>query len=786
MQFVFPALAGAFLLALLPLLIHVINLVRHQRVEWAAMEFLLASYKKHRRWVWLKQFLLMVSRIAIIALIVLMCAQWITQDQWLSLFAGKATHHYVLLDDSYSMSQRVGGSSAFDQARQVVASLAAEAAQMDTEHRLTVLRFSHASGEPEASAPGASEQGGGGAEEQGGTRRYAEQTDFNAETINQDLIRRLEDARQKWEPTELAIGPRGALEVLSQLVDPAANENHVIYLLSDFRAKDWEQSAEVRAALQELAKAKVDVQFIDCARVEEPNLAVTALATETDTKAAGVPMFVLFQVKNFGRTPVKRVQVKLRSQFYAPLTAVAPEPGAWQPKTEELPAVLIDEINPGETVSRRAQVYFPQAGRHVVEAQLPDDSVAADNVRRLVIDCPEGEQALVIDGSDEQQNAYYLAAAFHPLERSNTGVRADVKPASFLREATAETLRGYTSIYLLDVPRLDQRGVENLTRYVEEGGGLAIFAGENVDIAYYNDKLYFDGAGIMPLPIGVVADLPAPTEDDAPDFTVADHPLFAFFKGERNSFLAGVTISKFLPPRNDWQRDEKSTVQYLATLRGGKPLFVEKQLGQGRVIACLTTLAPQWNDWSKNPSFVVLALKLQSYLAASARPQEERLVGAPIRLELEATRYLPEVTVIEPSSQPDVTLKTTITAAEPTSGSPLLVADIGAAGQGDTDRSGIYEAWTTTVQGQPDVRRWALNVDPTEGNLAAADPAEVTQQLSPVKIGWQKSENVSYLAARQAGYNRSLLVMAVLLALMFGEQALAYSASYHVARPSVR
>ena len=67
MQFVYPALAGAFLLALLPLLIHVINLVRHQRVEWAAMEFLLASYKKHRRWVWLKQFLLMVSRIAIIA-----------------------------------------------------------------------------------------------------------------------------------------------------------------------------------------------------------------------------------------------------------------------------------------------------------------------------------------------------------------------------------------------------------------------------------------------------------------------------------------------------------------------------------------------------------------------------------------------------------------------------------------------------------------------------------------------------------------------------------------------
>src|SRR5437868_3400698 len=144
MNFVHPALAGAFLLALLPLAIHVINLVRHQRVEWAAMEFLLASYKKHRRWVWLKQFLLMLSRIAIVALIVMMCAQWLTQDQWLSLFAGKATHHYVLLDDSYSMSQRVGGASAFDQGRQVIAALAAEAAQGDTEHRLTLIRYSQA------------------------------------------------------------------------------------------------------------------------------------------------------------------------------------------------------------------------------------------------------------------------------------------------------------------------------------------------------------------------------------------------------------------------------------------------------------------------------------------------------------------------------------------------------------------------------------------------------------------------------------------------------------------
>jgi hypothetical protein len=777
MQFVHQALTGAFLLALLPLLIHVINLTRHQRVEWAAMEFLLASYKKHRRWVWLKQFLLMASRIAAILLLVMMCAQWITQDQWLSIFAGKATHHYVVVDDSYSMSQRVGGTTAFDQARQVLASLASEASQLDTQHRLTVVRFSQ--------AQGASTQAS-----EGSTAQFASQTDFHAETINADLLRKLEESRQRWEPTELAVGGRQALETIRELVDPAANENRVVYLLSDFRTKDWESATETRELLQDLEKLKCDLHFIDCARPEEPNLALVDIATETDTKAAGVPMFVVFKVRNYGRMPARRVQVKVRSLFYPPLGPGDTEPGNWTPNVEELPAVLIDEVNPGETVSRRAQVYFPQAGRHVVEAILPDDCVAADNRRRLVIDCPERQQALVIDGSNDQQHAYFLSAAFRPLERSNTGVQADVRPASFLREATADTLRGYTSIYLLDVPRLDGRSLENLTRYVNEGGGVAIFAGENSEIVYYNEQLYDEGRGLLPLPIGAWVDMPAATDDESPDFTAADHPVFSFFRGERNSFLAGVTVNRYLPVRNDWQLDPQSGVQLLAKLRTGQPLMAERAVGRGRVITSLTTLAPEWNDWAKNPSFVVMVLKLQSYLAASSHEAEERLVGAPVPLELEASRFLPEITLVQPTSQGDQNVRSRVTAQPRETGSPVLAVTLGSdeldRRTGETDRSGIYEAWLTTVQGGREVRRFALNVDPTEGSLATVDPGQLTLALAPLKVTIERADSVSYLAARQAGYNRSLMVMVLLVGLLLAEQALAYSASYHVARGGAR
>ena len=75
MQFTYQALTWGFLIALIPLLIHLINMMRHRRIKWATMEFLLQSYRKHRKWVWLKQLLLLLMRMLAIAAVVSMLAQ---------------------------------------------------------------------------------------------------------------------------------------------------------------------------------------------------------------------------------------------------------------------------------------------------------------------------------------------------------------------------------------------------------------------------------------------------------------------------------------------------------------------------------------------------------------------------------------------------------------------------------------------------------------------------------------------------------------------------------------
>src|SRR3954449_13180506 len=145
MSFLFPTLLTVGLpLIAVPILIHLINLRRQQRVRWAAMQFLQESQKRNRRWVLLKQLLLLATRMAVVAVLVLMLAHLVLRNEWLSLLGRGRTHHLVLLDDSYSMSDRWGDTSALAEGKRAVQAIVDQAAQQSDTQLITFLRFSEA------------------------------------------------------------------------------------------------------------------------------------------------------------------------------------------------------------------------------------------------------------------------------------------------------------------------------------------------------------------------------------------------------------------------------------------------------------------------------------------------------------------------------------------------------------------------------------------------------------------------------------------------------------------
>ncbi len=144
-MFEFPSLLWFLPLVGLPILIHLINVLRHRRVKWAPMEFLLQSQKRNRTWVLLKQLLLLLLRMAAVAAIVLMLAQPRTQNSLATLLGGGKTHHIVLLDDSFSMSDHWGDTSAFKQATDSIARLGGQLSRQGGRQEFTLLLFSQAS-----------------------------------------------------------------------------------------------------------------------------------------------------------------------------------------------------------------------------------------------------------------------------------------------------------------------------------------------------------------------------------------------------------------------------------------------------------------------------------------------------------------------------------------------------------------------------------------------------------------------------------------------------------------
>jgi hypothetical protein len=126
MTFLQPWLLLTLPLIALPVIIHLINQQRFQSVEWAAMMFLLSAKAISRGYTRLRQWLIMLLRMAAVAAAILAISRPLSQG-WLAVVGGdRASAAIVLLDRSPSMSQasRAGGESKLTTAtRQVAAAL---------------------------------------------------------------------------------------------------------------------------------------------------------------------------------------------------------------------------------------------------------------------------------------------------------------------------------------------------------------------------------------------------------------------------------------------------------------------------------------------------------------------------------------------------------------------------------------------------------------------------------------------------------------------------------------
>lgn len=781
MQFLFQPLTWGFVLVGVPILVHLINMLRHRKQSWAAMDFLMESYRKHRRWVLLKQWLLLAARILAMFLLVAMLARWISNSQSLGWFGGRVTHHYILLDDSFSMAEQEKDETAYARALKAVQSLIRSIASQPGDHQLTLLRWSRA----ELAARAGKEQA-----------RVDVAADLISQTIPQDASRLL-DRIAASQPSSLQLSPDPALELIAPLVSANQGEQVEIYVVTDLRRNEWAQPESTKSRLAPLVAASSRVQFIDCADASSSNLSLSLLQPKQETWAAGVPLMVKFQVTNHGQAPVKNVVVKLRSINYTEGTVAAAPEAKYSGEIVDVPPVLIDEIPAGETALRQVQLVFATPGQHVVEATLPEDRLQVDNHRWCVIGIRQSQQILVIDDSASVQTQFFLKTALQPDARQATGMSVDVRDASYLRDATSEALANWDVIVLLEGPMLDPSALGRLESYIKTGGGVAFIAGPSTTPTKVNEY-YRGGSGFFPATIAGSYETNIRPGTTEPQVSATDHPILAMLKSSQASPFQFVEVRKMLEFSSNIESDP--TVEVVAWGPDKKPLIVDKSYGDGHVVIVLTGLVSDaagggrllnpeqkvaWSNWAQDPTFVVFALNTMGYLGSFRRAETSEPVGSPITTTFAGTTLLPGAELLLPAKNDNARAKLSLPADQPAPDQPIkLVLGVDLTQDNDAIegllRPGVFEFWMQTTDGASLVRNAAHNVPAGEGNLARVSRSELEEKLSPIKISVQTAESLSSAAWSPEAASYSTLLFALLVLLLLAEQSLAYSASYHV------
>ncbi|MBL6712317.1 MAG: BatA domain-containing protein [Pirellulales bacterium] len=719
-----------------PLLIHLINLLRHRTVDWSAMEFLLASQRKYRTRVLLKQLLLMAMRVAAIAGI----AMALAQPRWRSALAGflggEQTTHILLLDDSYSMSEETVEESCFDRSQEVALRLLDEFAAAGSGQSLAVGRFSRLA------------------------QSAADGFDFVPQPLTPEIAAEAQRLIESAQPSQSAAGPREAIAAAAEFATAGDGTKTAVWVLSDFRDRNWRAADETASLLRQIADAGGEIRFIDCSprptATPRPNFSVESISLNGGVPAAGVVLPLEVTVRNHSSMPSGELQLDLREDG-------VPRPG-----------LRFDSIPAGAAASQRFDVRFPETGEHALQASLSTDVVIVDNTRSAVVSIAESREVLLVDGAtvpgERGGDAFYLASALAPGGGAPTGLAIQIDSQ---RALTRESLDRYDTIWMLDVPSLDPPEVEALEAYVQAGGGVCFFVGPRTLIESTNTRLYRDGQGLFPVPLAgdveLLAEVTSRGGDRVADVVVEDHPAVAVLSGRRNPLVASVRVDRLMAVDRSFEPAEGSGLRRLLSLRTGAPLLLEQPFGEGLVAVALTTAAPEWNNWARgNPSWVVVMLELESHLAQGRRAAASATVGDPIEIVLQEGLDEPQVDFVVPPDDSVIHLE-----AERGSEGRL------AATLRETGVAGLYAARWRQQDGVEQSRVIAVNVDPAEGELATVTQDQLDRVLAGVPYTIERAESMQEDRENLAGASLTTPLLYLLVILLLLEQVVSYSASYH-------
>lgn len=585
-----PAMYWAFLLIVLPLLIHFLFKRRYQTYAFGAMTVLRMALARRKDRILLEQVLMIGTRVLLLACLAAALLHPVLGDK-VEAAREDQTCMVLLFDNSYSMLAGEGLSRM-------------ERAKFAGANLMDALR----PGDEAYIVPAAEPK------RIPGLRPFRDPGDAKA------AVQMLNTA---WKPRDLPAAVLAAAELFSRT--PISRRE--LFIFTDPQALGFGSEEEARwqavaDALKQLDPMPrvfwVEPGMRDAWGESSENLGVVPPRASSSVVHAGEPLILHVQVRNSGVKPVERADVVMKLDG---------EPHS----TQRL------ALQPGMQAQARFSCIFPDAGPHRVnfQVQTDEDLLVEDNTVLHAVKAEERLPVLLVDGNltpEPLHNESDLARyALNPppigAEKNAPYAIQVVSPAEL--HLLTQLRKKYSAIVFMNVFEPDEALINRLEQYVGSGGGLMFVLGDRTGKDYYNKYLYRDGRGLLPCELLAKGGDEANLEKfETPHIGEAGHPALSAL-GKEEAQLDRVRVRAWHRVKVPQHLNETSAVLTLAP--SGDPLLLARPFGRGSLYVLTTGLNVSWSDFPIHPSYQLLVRGLVDSLHAAQKVSLNLEVGQPLR-----------------------------------------------------------------------------------------------------------------------------------------------------------
>ena len=572
MAFLNPLLVFGALLGIVPVIIHLIHRRRARPRPFAAIAFVLASTRRVARAYKLKQLLLLLARVLLLALIPLTAARLaLLPEAMTGRDAGTAPSSVaIVVDNSYSMGQDTGEQTLF------------ALAKAEAKSRIQSLK----PGDDAFVIPTTLNPGEAGL----------------APALTYDraaLLKAVDD---------LALSQSfGAMDnVLSRVaqgLERGQKPRHVVCIVSDFAANGYNLSARPFGD----SAVTPQVELLDVRQDDGyENLQISQVDTLRDYAAGPGRYRVNVTARNLGRRPISQAKLMLKLDGLTVATGFFSAPGR------------------GEEV-KQFTLKVDEPGNHVLEATLEKDALERDNHRFALLSVPPRISVLMVNGDPStifyRDEVFYLRNALNPQGLGFSGITVEETTAAGLLKPRFDA---FDVVMLCNVGALPEAAINPLKHYVQAGGGLFISAGNRLMPDFYNERLGELLPGVLrsPTAVGGAEAGGAANVTVSLDLPDPGHALLAIYDPQTVKSLKGSRFTTFQPFDPNPRKVKDLVLRY----SNGQPALVQYRVGQGSVLFLTSTVDRDWGDFCIRTSFLPLmqeSVKMLSRSRTDRAPREQ-------------------------------------------------------------------------------------------------------------------------------------------------------------------